>query len=257
MIQSCHLLDDRSSPDPFWTEVQGWYNPATFSMTEVTGSLLDICPRMIQSLFILEDRGLRITSGHMSQDDTIPLHSQWPRSLDHFRERAQGWYNPIATSLLPLSRKVFLNNTNLVSKVFELYSRQTLRQYIIYIFSMWILNYHHLYLQYVNTESIIIYIFSIEILKHHHMHLISYVEILDLYVLQRNTGFSQLWLLHRIIVVSIFRSKRPDISFRSHMASQLSRAIFYVFCSSRAKRNTGLFLAKPWTHSRPQTKAST
>ena len=81
MIQSCHLLDDRSSPDPFWTKIQGWYNPTTFLMTEVTldtfwtegqgwynpttflmtevtGSLLDICPGMIQSLFILQDRGL-------------------------------------------------------------------------------------------------------------------------------------------------------------------------------------------------------
>ena len=63
MIQSCHLLNDRSSPDSSWTEVQGWYNPTTFSMTKITGSLLDICPEMIQSLFILEDRGLWVTFG--------------------------------------------------------------------------------------------------------------------------------------------------------------------------------------------------
>ena len=56
-------------------------------------------------------------------------------------------------SPLPLGRDLDLENTKLVSKVFELYSRQRLRQYIIihtiiiYIFSMWILNYHHLYLQ--------------------------------------------------------------------------------------------------------------
>ena len=153
MIQSCYVLEYRShrihsepkfkdhtillrsrvlkSPDPFWTKVQGWYNPATFSMTEVTRSLLDICPGMIQSLFILEDRGLWITLEHMSWDDTIPVHSRWPRPLDHFRADAQGWYNPTATPLLPLSRKVFPKNTKLVSKVFKLYSWQRLRQHII------------------------------------------------------------------------------------------------------------------------------
>ena len=147
---------------------------------------------MIQSFHILEDRSHWITSGQISQDDTIPLHSRGSKSPNHFRTSVQEWYNPTATSLLPLSRKVFLNNTNLVSKAFELYWRQRLHQHIsvessscniiiwtiiIYIFSMWILNYHHLYLQYVNTElsssvspvskywTIIIYIFSIEILK--------------------------------------------------------------------------------------------
>ena len=45
MIQSYYLLDDRSSPDPFWTKVQGWYNPTTFSMTEITKSLMDVTPR--------------------------------------------------------------------------------------------------------------------------------------------------------------------------------------------------------------------
>ena len=59
--------------DTFWTEVQGWCNPTTFMKTEVTRSILDRCPRMIQSLFILEDQGHRITFGQMSRDDTIPL----------------------------------------------------------------------------------------------------------------------------------------------------------------------------------------
>ena len=102
------------SPDLFWTDVLGWYNPSSFSRTEVTESLLDICPRMIQSLHILDDRSHRITSGHMSWDDTIPLHSRRPRSPGHFRESVQGWYNPTATSFLPLLRKFFSNNTNLV-----------------------------------------------------------------------------------------------------------------------------------------------
>ena len=123
------------SPDPFWTKVQGWYNPTTFSMTKVhwicsepkskddtilppsrwpkfTGSVLNRSPRMIQSFhllddrssrmiqscYILDDRGHWITSGHMSQDDTIPLHSQGPRSLDHFRVCVKGWYNPTSFS---------------------------------------------------------------------------------------------------------------------------------------------------------------
>ena len=62
------------------------------------------------------------------------------------------------------------------------------------------------------------------ILKHHHLYLISYVEIPVFYVLRWNIGFSiifiQLWLSHRILVVSISRSKRPDISFQSDMDSQ-------------------------------------
>ena len=86
-------------------------------------------------------------------------------------------------------------------------------------------NHHHLYLH-------------MGILKYHH-----------LYIQYRNTESPS--------SVSIFRLKGPNISFQSHMASQLSRAICYVFCFSRAKRNTRLFLAKPRTHSRPQIKAST
>ena len=136
-------------------------------MTEVIGSILNRSSRMIQSCHILNDRSHQMYYGHMSWDDTIPLHSLGPKSLDHFRTSVQRWYNPIATSLLPLSRKVFSNNTKLVSKVFKIYPRQRLHQHIsvessscniiiwtiiIYIFSMWILNYHHLYLQYENIK---------------------------------------------------------------------------------------------------------
>ena len=49
--------------DTFWTEVKGWCNPTTFLRTKVTESILDKCPRMIQSLFIIEDRGHWITFG--------------------------------------------------------------------------------------------------------------------------------------------------------------------------------------------------
>ena len=95
MMQSYHILEDQGhriyygqmsqddtiplhsrrprSPDHFREGAQGWYNPITFSMTEVTGSIMDRCPGMIQSLFILEDRGLQITLGKMARDDTIPL----------------------------------------------------------------------------------------------------------------------------------------------------------------------------------------
>ena len=63
------------------------------------------------------------------------------------------------------------------------------------------------------------------ILKHHHLYLISYVQIPYFYVLRWNIGFSiifiQLWLSHRITVVSISMSKRLDISFQVHMTSQL------------------------------------
>ena len=57
-----HSRIPRSS-DHFRESAQGWYNPTTFLRTEVTWSIMDICPRMIQSLFILKDRGLQITLG--------------------------------------------------------------------------------------------------------------------------------------------------------------------------------------------------
>ena len=141
-----HSQRPRSS-DHFRASAQGWYNPVMFSRTEVTRSIMDRCPRMIQSLFILEDRGLRITLGKVPKDDTIPSHSRWPRSPDLLWTDVPGWYNPSATSLLPLSRKVFPNNTKLVLKVFKLYSRQRLRWYII-------------------IQAIIIYVFNIQIYRH-------------------------------------------------------------------------------------------
>ena len=153
MIQSYFILEDRGhritlgqmprddtiplhsrgprSPNHFRESAQGWYIPVTFSRTEVTGSIMDRCPGMIQSLFILEDRGHRITFGQMSRDDTIHLHSQGLRPSYHFRVGCQGWYDPTTTSLLPLSGKVLPNHTKLVSKVFELYPRQRLCQHII------------------------------------------------------------------------------------------------------------------------------
>ena len=170
-MQSYHLLDDRSSPDPFWTEVQGWYNPATFSMTEVH----------------------RIRSEPKFKDDTILLHSRWSRSPDHFWTYVLGWYNPssflktkVSGSLLDICPRMIQSHCNITTHPFKeglskphqacIKSVRTLLgtevlaahhhlNHFIYIFSMWILNYHHRYLPYVNTESIIIYIFIIEIPK--------------------------------------------------------------------------------------------
>ena len=84
MMQSYHILDDRS----------------------YTGSVLNRSSRMIQSCHILDDRSHHITSGHMSQDDTIPLHSQRLRSSDHFRASSQGWYNPTTFSTTEVTRLI-------------------------------------------------------------------------------------------------------------------------------------------------------
>ena len=107
---------------------------------------------------------------------------------------------------------------------------------------MGILKHHHLYIQYKNIESPsstsivckywnIIYIFSMGILKHHQLYLISNVEMSDFYVLRWSTGFSvifiQLWLSHRITVVS----NKLDITFRIHMASQLAEQAAMYFAS--------------------------
>ena len=83
MMQSCHILRDRSLHIPFWTEVQGWCSPATFSGTEAfrylsesrfkddailphsrgpkpSDTFLSRSSRMMQSYHILGDRSLRI-----------------------------------------------------------------------------------------------------------------------------------------------------------------------------------------------------
>ena len=150
--------------DPFWTKVQGWYNPATFSMTEVTGSLLDICPRMIQSLFILEDRGLRITLGQVPRDDTIPLQHHY----SPFRGRSF-WTTP------SLSRKCsnFTRYRGFVSASSKPSSSTSL------VCEYW---------------TITICISSMWVLKassgHHHLHL--YLEC-------RNTGFLCVTMEHRVL----------------------------------------------------------
>ena len=196
---------------------------------------------MIQSLFILKDRGLRITLGKIPRDDTIPLqHHYSPFRGRSFlttpilsrkcsnSTRGRGFIS--TSSSKPSSSTSSVLNTELspsVSPVCEyrkhhhLYlqyrntespsSVSTVCKYwnIIYIFSMGILksslfissvweywNHHHLYLSVWKYWNIIISIFSIEILNHHHLHLqyhqlhlILYVEIPDFYVLRRNTGF--------------------------------------------------------------------
>ena len=116
MIQSYHILKDQShrihsepkfiddtillrsrvleSSDPFWAEVHGWYNPTTFTGTEASGYILNKSSGMMQSHHIHGDRSLQIHFEQKFKDDTIPLHSRRPKSLDHFRTSVQGWYNP-------------------------------------------------------------------------------------------------------------------------------------------------------------------
>ena len=144
MMQSYHILEDRShwidygrispyhfrtfskdyaiplhsrrprSPDHFTESAQGWYNPVTFSRTEVTGSIIDRCPGMIQSLFILEDRGLRVTLGQVSRDDTIPLQHHY----SPFRGRSF-WTTPsLSRKCLKFTRdRGFVNTSTTCSLV--------------------------------------------------------------------------------------------------------------------------------------------
>ena len=95
------------SQDHFRESAQGWYNPTSFLKAEVSESLLDICPKMIQSLFILKDRGLQITLGQVPRDDTIPLQHHYS----------------------PFRGRSFRTTPILSQKVFELYSRQRIPQH--------------------------------------------------------------------------------------------------------------------------------
>ena len=86
----------------FGLKFQGWYNPTTFSTTEVTVLItgesvpitLGLSPRTMQSYHILEDRSHRIDYGRispyhfrtMSKDDAILPHSRQPKSPDWLRE---------------------------------------------------------------------------------------------------------------------------------------------------------------------------
>ena len=81
--------------DPFWTEVQGWYNPATFSMTEVTPD-----PFWTEVQGWYNPAAFSMTKLHWIRskpkfkDDTIIPHSRESRSLDTFWTEVQGWCNP-------------------------------------------------------------------------------------------------------------------------------------------------------------------
>ena len=149
-------------------------------MTKFTRSILNRGSRMIQSHHILKDQGHQIYYGQMSEDDTIPLHSRRPRSPDHFRASAQGWCNPTATSLLPLSGKVIPKNTKLVLKVFVLYSRQRLHQHINNLF--------------ISTHILELYVSL--------MHHISNVEISDFYVLRSIVEHWGLCHLYTTLVIT-------------------------------------------------------
>ena len=63
---------------------------------------------------------------------------------------------------------------------------------------MWILNYHHLYIEYVNIESIITSIFGIEIQNHHHLNL--------QYVNTETSSIYSVWE-YRNIIISILSTE--------------------------------------------------
>ena len=106
MIQSCHLLDDRSSPDPFWTEVQGWYNPTTFTGTKIFGYILNQGSGMMQSYHFHEGQDLRIHFELRFRDDAIPPHSRGPRPPDTFWTEVQGWCNPTTFTKTKITRSI-------------------------------------------------------------------------------------------------------------------------------------------------------
>ena len=59
------------SPDPFWTEVQGWYNPTTFTGTEISGYILNWGLGMMQAYHFHGGWDLRIHFEPRFRDDAI------------------------------------------------------------------------------------------------------------------------------------------------------------------------------------------
>ena len=133
------------SPDPFWTKVQGWYNPTTFSSTKVTRSILNRSSRMIQSYYVLEYRSHQILMNRSSRmiqsyhvleywshrihselkfkDDTILPHSRVPKSPDPFWIEAQGWYNPATFSRTEVIRFIMDVCPGMIQSLFILGDR--------------------------------------------------------------------------------------------------------------------------------------
>ena len=76
-----------------------------------------------------------------------------------------------------------------------------------------------------------------------------------------NTGFFdifiQIQLSHRISVVSISRSKKPDISFRSHMASQLEEQVAMYSSLDVLREILSYFLLNHEIITDPRQNAST
>ena len=113
-----------------------------------------------------------------------------------------------------------LKSSSSISSVWEYWN------IIISIFSIEILNRHHLHLQY------------------HYLHLILYVEIPDFYVLRGTQGSlsSQQWLSHRIIVVSIFRSKRPILASEAIWLHNIVEQSAMYFASTVRRETLDCFL---------------
>ena len=101
MIQSYNILGDRSLRIPFWTEVQGWCNPTTFSGTEASGYLSE--PKF--------------------KDDAILPHSWGPKSLDLFWTDVPGWYNPSSFSMTEVTGSLLDKCPRMIQSLFILEDR--------------------------------------------------------------------------------------------------------------------------------------
>jgi hypothetical protein len=123
--------------------------------------------------------------------------------LNNISTKLEIFSTRLASTLLPLSREVLSDYTNLVSKVLKLYTRQRPGQHIC---------------------NLLIHVNIMELYSSSMHHIMNEV-MPDLYVLQlimEHIIFIQLWLSHRIMVASISRSNRFVNNIRSHMASQLA-----------------------------------
>ena len=153
---------------------------------------MDRCPRMIQSLFILEDRGHRITLGQVPRDDTIPLqHHHSP-----FRGRSFRTTPSLSRKCSNFTRdRGFVNTSATCSSILTYWSFMAPFYVLRFIMEHWVL-----------------------------------------------CLFIQLWLSHRITVVSSSRLNNPINSFRSHMDSQLAEKAAIYFASVTLRETLDCFL---------------
>ena len=108
------------SSNPFWTEVHGWYNPTTISMTEVTESILNWGSQMIQSYHHLDDRSHQVHYEPRFMDDTILPPSWWPKSPDPFWTEVHRWYNPTTISMTEVTGAILNRGSRMIQSYHHL-----------------------------------------------------------------------------------------------------------------------------------------